>query len=148
MLLISFFKTEGNFIEYICKVFFEHTIFTEPVPVLNAACADSIVAPVNSFCPPYTTTRPLLYLWPKVFFHGNLFHDKSFSGTRDPARPARSGPGRSGQVRPGRSGRLRTAQVSDFPVISSAARNQQRPAGGRPRLPLAEPGCSATPKPN
>ena len=71
-----------------------------------------------------------------------------FSGTRDPARPARSGPGRSGQVRPGRSGRLRTAQVSDFPIISSAARNQPRPAGGRPRLPPAEPGCGVTPNQN
>ena len=78
----------------------------------------------------------------------SLFHEKIFSGTRDPARPARSGPGRSGQVRPGRSGRLRTAQVSDFPIISSAARNQPRPAGGRPRLPPAEPGCGVTPNQN
>ena len=52
MLLISFFKAEGNFIEYICKVFFEQIIFMEPVPVLKAACDDSIVAPVNSFSPP------------------------------------------------------------------------------------------------
>ena len=66
-------KTEGNFIEYICKVLFEHIIFTEPVPVLKAACADSMVAPVNSFCPPYTTTLPLLYLCPNAFFQGKYF---------------------------------------------------------------------------
>ena len=85
----------------------------------------------------------------KSFFHGEFFFaENPFSGTRDPARPARSGPGRSGQVRPGRSGRLRTAQVSDFPIISSAARTQPRPAGGRPRLPPAEPGCGVTPNQN
>ena len=87
-----------------------------------------------------------------MFFSGKNPHGEPFSrdisGTRGPARPARSGPGRSGQVRPGRSGRLRTAQVSDFPIISSAARNQPRPAGGRPRLPPAEPGCGVTPNQN
>ena len=77
ILLISVFKTEGNLTEYICKVSFEHTIFTEPVPVLNAAWAESMVAPVNSFCPPYTITLPLLYLWPKGFFHGKYFIHKS-----------------------------------------------------------------------
>ena len=30
-------RVHGNFTEYICKVSFEHIIFTEPVPVLNAA---------------------------------------------------------------------------------------------------------------
>ena len=85
----------------------------------------------------------------KGFFTGKiLFTENPFSGTRDPARPARSGPGRSGQVRPGRSGRLRRAQVPDFPIISSAARDQPRPAGGRPRLPPAEPGCGVTPNQN
>ena len=55
-------------------------------------------------------------LWPEFF-----------SGTRDPARPARSGPGRSGQVRPGQ------------PESNRAARSQRRPAGGRPRsAPLFE----------
>ena len=90
-----------------------------------------------------------VYFFAESLFRGtDLFHRNLFSGTRDPARPARSGPGRSGQVRPGRSGRLRTAQVSDSPIISSAARNQPRPAGGRPRLPPAEPGCGVTPNQN
>ncbi len=31
-------------------------------PVFKAAKDDSIVAPTNSFLPPYTTTLPLLYL--------------------------------------------------------------------------------------
>ena len=31
------------------------------------------------------------------------------------------------------------------PTTSSAARNQRRPAGGRPRPPPAEPGCGVTP---
>ena len=31
------FNTDGNLIEYICKVSFEHMIFTDPVPVLKAA---------------------------------------------------------------------------------------------------------------
>ncbi len=82
----------------------------------------------------------------KRFFHGKFFSTGNFSsGTRETARPARAGPARSGQVRPGRSGRLRTAQVSDFPTTSTAARDQPRPAGGRPRPPPAEPGCGVTP---
>ena len=40
------------------------------------------------------------------------------------------------------------AATTDFPTTSSAARNQRRPAGGRPRLPPAEPGCGVTPNQN
>ena len=62
MLFISVFKTEGNLTEYVYMLRFEHIILTDPVPVFNAASEDNIVAPINSFFPPYTTTLPLLYL--------------------------------------------------------------------------------------
>ena len=43
--------------------------------IFKAAKEDNIVAPTNSFFPPYTTTLPLLYLCPEKFFHGKyLFH--------------------------------------------------------------------------
>ena len=45
-LIITSFKHEGNFEEYIGKVFFEHIILTEPTPTLKAASALKIVAPV------------------------------------------------------------------------------------------------------
>ena len=46
ILFTSYFKTEGNFKEYIGNVFLEHIILTDPVPTLNAASELKIVEPI------------------------------------------------------------------------------------------------------
>ena len=62
VLLITFFKADGNLAEYIGNVCLEQRIFTEPVPTLSADSALKIVAPVICFWLPKTTSLPLLYL--------------------------------------------------------------------------------------